>query len=334
MRGYPSCCRRDMTTIAQTKIAVVGAGTTSASFAYTLLLEDFHVRIVFVDPDLHKAEERALDLQQATVFSHPHEVHAGSMAEVSDAAITVICGAEQDAGASSEQELRRNLELVREAMTAIRGRNPAGVVLVGASPVDLLTYAAWKLSGLPRTQVIGTGTIAETATLRYLLGHHFNIDRHSVHAYVLGGNGGKIPVWSSATIAGMYITEVCKKHGCPPAVLQSIMNEVRDRTANVESHPQAACLSTGAGLARIAAAILGNEKHVFTVSTVLEHEYGLNETAMSVPVVIGHKGIDRILRVELNDEEVARLLACGEKTQRAIKDVDLRPHQYAFSEVC
>lgn len=322
-----------MNNIAQAKIAIVGAGITSSSFAYTLLLQDFHIKIVFVDPELRKAEERALDLQQATVFSHPHEVRAGSMADISDAAITVICGAEQDSGATREQTLDRNVTLVREAMTEIKGRNPAAIVLVGASPVDLMTYAAWKLSGLPRTQVIGTGTIAETATLRYLLGHHFNIDRHSVHAYVLGGNGGKIAVWSSATIAGMYITEVCKKHGCPPAVLQSIMNEVHDRTANVESHAQATWLSTGAGLARIAAAILGNERHVFTISTPLDHEYGLDETAMSVPAVIGHNGVDRILRVELNDEEVARLLACGEKTRRAIKEMDLRPRQYAFTEV-
>lgn len=321
-----------MNTVAQTRIAVVGAGSTGASFAYTLLLSGFHPQILFVDPDLRKAEEQALDLQQASVFSHPHEIRAATMAELAQAAMIVVCGAQQRPGEGADELMERNLELVRETMLHLKGSNPAAIVLVGAAPVDVLTYAAWKLSGLPRTQVIGTGTIAETATLRYLLGRHFRVDPHSVHAYVLGGNGGKLPIWSSATIAGMYITEVCKAHGCPPAVLQSIFNEVRDRTANVDAHADAAYLSTGAALARIAAAILGNENHVFSISTVLQNEYGLVDTALSVPAVIGEKGIDRILRVELNDEEVARLLACGEKTQRDVKTLDLRQYQRVLSE--
>lgn len=321
-----------MSTVAQTRIAVVGAGNTGSSFAYTLLMSGLHPQILFADPDLAKAEEQALDLQQASVFSHPHEIRAAGMAELGQAAMTVICGTQQKPGESADELLERNLELIREAMLHVKGRNPAAIILVGAAPIDLLTYAAWKFSGLPRMQVIGTGTIAETATLRYLLGRHFRLDPRSVHAYVLGGNGGKVPVWSSATIAGMYVTEVCKAHGCPPAVLQSIFNEVRDRTANVDAHPEAAYLSTGAALARIAAAILRDENHVFSVSAVLQNEYGLRDTALSVPAVIGEKGIDRILRVELNDEEVARLLACGEKTQRDLKTLDLRQHHRVLSE--
>jgi L-lactate dehydrogenase len=321
-----------MNTVAQTRIAVVGAGNTGSSFAYTLLLSGLHPQILFVDPDLQKAEEQALDLQQASVFSHPHEIRAATMEELAQAAITVICGTQQRRGENADELQQRNLELLQEAMLHVKGKNPSAIILVGAVPVDLLTYATWRLSGLPRMQVIGTGTIAETATLRYLLGRHFRVDPHSVHAYVLGGNGGKLPIWSSATIAGMYITEVCKAHGCPPAVLQSIFNEVRDRTANVDAHPEAAYLSTGAALARIAAAILGGENHVFSVSTVLQNEYGLSDTALSVPAVIGEKGIDRVLRVELNDEEVARLLACGEKTRQALKNLDLHERRGVLSQ--
>lgn len=321
-----------MNTVAQTRIAVVGAGNTGASFAYTLLLSGLHPQILFVDPDLEKAEEQALDLQQASVFSHPHEIRAATMEELAQAAMIVICGTQQGPGENANEPQQRNLELLQESMLHLEGKNPSAIILVGASPVDLLTYAAWRLSGLPRTQVIGTGTIAETATLRYLLGRHFRVDPHSVHAYVLGGNGGKLPIWSSATIAGMYITEVCKAHGCPPAVLQSIFNEVRDRTANVDAHPEAAYLSTGAALARIAAAILGAENHVFSISAVLQNEYGLSDAALSVPAVIGEKGIDRVLRVELNDEEVARLLACGEKTQHALKTLDLQQRRGVLSQ--
>lgn len=321
-----------MNTVAQTRIAVVGAGNTGASFAYTLLLSGLHPQILFVDPDPQKAEEQALDLQQASLFFHPHEIRAAMTAEVEHAAITVFCGVQQKSDESAHEWLERNLELLRATTLHLKAMNPAAIVLVGAAPVDLLTYAAWKVSALPRAQVIGTGTIAETATLRYLLGRHFRVDPHSVHAYVLGGNGGKLPIWSSATIAGMYITEVCKAHGCPPAVLQSIFNEVRDRTANLQIHPEAAYLSTGAALARIAAAILRDENHVFSISAVLQREYGLRDAVLSVPGVIGAKGIDRVLRVELNDEEVARLLACGEKTQREIESLDLGQHLHVLSE--
>ncbi|MGE5322094.1 MAG: lactate/malate family dehydrogenase [Actinomycetota bacterium] len=322
-----------MNSMAQRRIAVVGAGNTGASFAYTLLLSGVHGQILVVDPEIHEAEEQALELQQAAVFFQPHEVRAAAISELSQASITVFCGVRRRPGDGSDVLLGRNLELLREAMLHIKGKNPEAIILLGAPSVELLTYAAWRFSELPRTQVIGTGTIAETATLRYLLGRHFNLDAHSVHAYVLGGNGDRVPVWSSATIAGMYIQEVCRKHGCPPAVLQSIFNEVRDRTANTEAHADAASLSTGAGLARLAAAILANENHVFSVATVLDHEFGMNDTVISVPAVIGAKGIDRILRVELNDDEVARLLACGEKTRSAIATLDLAPRCFASSEV-
>jgi L-lactate dehydrogenase len=319
--------------VAQPRIAVVGAGNTGASFAYTLLLSGLNPEIMFVDPDGGKAEEQALDLQQATIFFEPHEVRAGSMTELPQAAITVFCGVQPESGETSQQLLEKNIDLLREATLEIAGRNPSGIILVGAAPVDLMTYATWKLSGLPRKQVIGTGTIAETATLRCLLGRHFRVDSHSIHAYVVGGNGGKLPVWSSATLAGMYITDVCRAHGCPPLVLNSIFSEVRDRTANPGIHPEATNLSTGAGLARIATAILRNENHVFSVSTVLDKEYGLSETATSVPAVIGEKGIDRILRIELNDEEVAQLLAGGAKTRKAISELNLREFRRLLSEV-
>lgn len=323
-----------MNNAGQPKIAVVSAGSAGASFSYTMLLSGLNPEIVFIDPDLHRAEEQALDLQQATIFSHHREVRAGGMSELGQAEITVLCDAGHKAGEAPEDLLRTNLELIREAAVEIAGRNPSGIILVGANPVDALTYAAWKLSGLPRKQVIGTGTLVQTATLRHLLGRHFRLDPNSVHAYVLGGNGGKLPIWSSATIAGMYVTDVCKAHGCPPAVLQSIFSEVRDRTTNSQCHPEAGPLSTGAGLARIATAILRDEQHVLSVSTVLKNEYGLSDTAVSVPVVIGQRGIDRILHLELSDDEVARLLACGATTRKTIQGLDLHELRCVLSEVC
>ncbi len=319
--------------ILQTKIAVVGAGEMGAGFAHNLLLSDFNVEIIFVDRIPARAVEAALDLQQAMIFSHPHEIRAGTFSDIGHADLIVIAGPSRDglmaAGVDPE-----TLGLLQDMGHEISRANPGVLILVGAAPNDLLTYAVWKFSGLPRNQVIGTGTMDESATLRYLLGRHFRVDPRSVHVYVLGGDGGQVPIWSSATIAGMSIKEACKSHGCPPAVLNSLFREAQDRVKQAAGRRNGH-FSAGAALAWLTSSVLRNENHIFAVSTVLHHEYGMTDSAFSVPVVIGEKGIDRILRVEVSDEELPELLASGFRTQEAVRKIGLVEQQRApVSEIC
>jgi len=319
--------------VLQTKIAVVGAGEIGAGFAHNLLLSDFNVEIIFIDRIPARAVETALDLQQAMIFSHPHEIRAGTFADIGHADLVVIAGASRNgqtvAGAEAE-----TMALLQDVGREISRSNSGVLILVGAAPNDLLTYAAWKFSGLPRNQVIGTGTMDESATLRYLLGRHFRVDPRSVHVYVLGGDGGQVPIWSSATIAGMSITEACKSHGCPPAVLNALFREAQDRVRQAAGRRNGH-FSAGAALAWLASSVLHNENHIFAVSSVLHHEYGMTDSAFSVPVVIGEKGIDRILRVEVNDEEMPELLASGFKTQETVGKIGLVEQQRApVSEIC
>lgn len=308
--------------VLQTRIAVVGAGDLGAGFAHTLLLSEFNVEIIFIDRIPARAVESALDLQQAMIFSHPREIRAGSFADLALADLVVLGGAQPMGSSSSAPIEAETLELLQQVGREIAQANPGVLMLVGAAPNDLLTYATWKLSGLQRNQVMGTGTMDESATLRFLLGRHFRVDPRSVHVYVLGGDNGQVPIWSSATIAGMSIQEACRSHGCPPAVLNAIFRESQDRVRQAAArHPGR--FSAGAALAWLASSVLRNEHHIFAVSAVLHHEYGMTDSAFSVPAVIGEQGIDRILRVEVNDEEMPELLASGFRTQEAIRKLGL-----------
>jgi L-lactate dehydrogenase len=314
--------------VLQTRIAVVGAGGLAAGLAHALLLSHFNVEIMFIDRIPARAAESALDLQQAMIFSHPHEIRVGSFSDLALADLVVLAGAPLAQPASSDSIDADTWELVRQIGQEIAHADPGVLVLVGAQPNDVLTYATWQLSGLPRSQVIGTGTMEVSATLRFLLGRHFRVDPRSVHVYVLGGDGGQVPIWSSATIAGMSIQEACKAHGCPPSVLNSLFHEAQDRVSKAAARGHER-LSAGAALAWLASSVLRNEHHIFAVSTVLHHEYGMTDSAFSVPAVIGEAGIDRILRVEVNDEELPELLASGFSTQENIRKLGLPESQRA-----
>lgn len=317
------------------KVAIIGAGEMGASFAHALVLSGCNPEIIFIDRDQARAEERVLDLQQSVLFSFPREIRAGTLGEVGRADVMVIC-AEPESGTQEAEHLARSLELIQEVAWQIETENPDAIILVGGTPIDFLTYAASKASRLPRRQVIGTGTIVKTATLRYLLGQHFRVDPRSVHAYILGGDGGEFPIWSSASVAGMPVSELCRAHGCSTAVLNGILAEVLERT-RIAADARRSHFSGGVGLARIAAAILRNENHVCPVSTVLHNEYGLSDVAVSVPVVLNEKGIDRILRVDISDDEVDDFLAAARKNLEALKKIRFvqRPTTaQAEAEVC
>jgi L-lactate dehydrogenase len=243
-----------MSYIEPVKIAVIGTGKVGASFAYAAILRGLPAEIVLVDKDLHRAEGEVMDLQQTVPFAHTVEIRAGSLLDAAGAAITVIsAGMRPTAGQSPLDLLKHNAAVVKEIVPALTEVNPEGIILVATTPVDVLTYGVWRLSGLPRHQVIGAGTILETARLRYFLAKHFSVDPRSVHAYVLGENGeSEVPVWSSATIAGLHIDEMCGANGCHPSSLDRIFEQVREEGRQINESKGSAYYAMGAALAELA----------------------------------------------------------------------------------
>jgi L-lactate dehydrogenase len=313
-----------MSFVQPVKIAVVGVGEVGASFAYAALLRGLATELVLIDKDMQRAEGAAMDLQHTVPFSNQMEIRTSNLLDTAGAAITVICaGQRPKPGQTPSDVLEPNAAIIKELIPQIAEVNPDGIILVATNPVDVLTYGAWKLSGLPRRQVLGSGTILETARFRYLLGRHFRLDPRSVHAYIVGENGNsELPLLSSASIAGMPITEICKAHGCDAFALQEIFEKTKESSAEIIRRKGSSSYAIGMALVRIAESILRDEKRVFSVSSVLLGEYGMNNVALSVPTVVAAEGVDRLLHLELNDREVADLLASGRKIESAIHYAD------------
>lgn len=181
-----------------------------------------------------------------------------------------------------------------------------GIFLVATNPVDILTYAVWKFSGLPKERVIGSGTILDTARFRFLLGEYFKVDTRNVHAYIIGEHGDtELPVWSHADIAGKNIDDwIGKEENFRKEDLNSIFLNVRDAAYQIIERKGATYYGIAMGLVRLTKAILQNENSVLTVSAYLDGKYGHDDVYIGVPAIVNRNGIRDIIELDLNSEEI------------------------------
>jgi L-lactate dehydrogenase len=298
------------------RIAIVGLGNVGASFAFCLLLRRVAAEIVLVDANKKKAEGEAMDLNHAVPFGSPTRIWAGGYEDLRGAAVTVItAGAAQRPGETRLQLLDRNLAIFRDIVPKVVQHNPDGLVLVATNPVDILSYASYKLSGLPAHRVIGSGTILDTARFRYLLGQHFDVDARSVHGFILGEHGDtEVPIWSLANIAGIRLYEYSKLHGFDydPAVLDKIFTETRDAAYKIIECKGATYYAVAVGLLQIVEAVVRDQNTVLTTSTLVDGAYGMRDLYLSLPTVVGASGVIQVLTPELSDDELTKLLHSAE----------------------
>ncbi len=309
------------------RVAVVGAGDVGSTFAYALVLSGLAAEIVLIDANRAKAEGEAMDLSHTVPFTHPTRVWAGDYDDCSGAAVTVLtAGAKQKPGQSRLDCLLANAHIWREIVPQISRHNPRGILLVATNPVDVLTYAAWKLSGLPPSRVLGSGTILDTARFRFLLSQHFGVDASSVHAYIIGEHGdSEVPVWSLANIAGMHLPEYCRVQGLPfdPREMEKIFQSTRDAAYHIIERKGATYYAVAAGLLRITQSILRHQNTVLSVSSLMEDYCGISDVCFSLPTVVDRGGIQRVLRLELDDAEREKLLHSANVLKETIKKLDL-----------
>ena len=197
---------------------------------------------------------------------------------------------------------------------------------MATNPVDVLTYAAWKLSGLPPRQVIGSGTILDTARFRYLLSQHFGVDARSVHGFIIGEHGdSEVPVWSLANIAGMRLEEFCAAESLPydPKVMDEIFAQTRDAAYRIIERKGATYYAVAAGLMRITQAILRNQNTVLSVSSLITDYYGMNHVCFSLPTVVNRSGVQQVLRIQLSQDEIAKLRHSATLLQQTISKLEL-----------
>ncbi|HOW92327.1 MAG TPA: L-lactate dehydrogenase, partial [Anaerolineaceae bacterium] len=236
-------------------------------------------------------------------------VWAGDYKDCKGAAITVItAGTSQKPGETRLDLVHRNVAIMQSIIPQIVEHNPNGILLIASNPVDILSYVSWKLSGLPSSRVIGSGTILDTARFRAMLSHHIGVDARSVHAYIIGEHGdSEVPVWSLANIAGMnlqdYCRENCQKYD--PRLFERIFEDTRNAAYEIIQRKGATYYAIGSGLVRIVEAILRGQDTVLSVSTLINEYYGINDVYLSIPCVIGQAGIKQPMHLILNEAEQA-----------------------------
>jgi L-lactate dehydrogenase len=253
-----------------------------------------------------------MDLNHGLPFSPSRtKIWFGSYKDCGEADLIVItAGANQKPGETRLDLVEKNTRIFKGIVDEIMASGFDGIFLVATNPVDILTYAVWKFSGLPKERVIGSGTILDTARFRFLLGDYFDVDTRNVHAYIIGEHGDtELPVWSHADIAGNTISEWSKnKQDFNQTDLDQLFLNVRDAAYHIIERKGATYYGIAMGLVRLTKAILRNENSVLTVSAYLNGEYGQNDIFIGVPAVVNREGVRQVVELNLNDEEQAKFV--------------------------
>ncbi len=317
----------DQTSRKPTRVAIIGTGFVGATFAYALLQSGLASEIVLIDANKAKAEGEAMDLNHAVPFVQPTRIWAGEYADCAGAAITVVtAGTAQRPGETRLDLIGRNTGIFRQIIPQIALHNPDGILLIAANPVDILTYASLKISGLPSNRVLGSGTILDTARFRYLLSQYFGVDARSVHAYIIGEHGdSEVPVWSLANIAGMRIPEFCAINGfdCDDPSLKKIYQQTRDAAYQIIERKGATYYAIGSGLLRIVEAVLRDQSTVLSISSLIEDLYGIGDVCLSLPTIVDRGGVEKVLHLDLSPEEIEGLRQSAGVLRQNIQAVGL-----------
>lgn len=310
------------------KVAIIGTGFVGTSTAFALLFSGVVGEIVLVDINKAKAEGEALDLSHAATLIRPVKIRAGEPADCAGSRVIIFtAGANQRPGETRLDLVHRNAAIVREALPEIISHCPQAVILMVTNPVDVLTYVAWKVSGLPPSRVLGSGTVLDSARFRHLLSLKLGVDPRNIHGYVIGEHGDtEVLLFSLTNIAGIGLDEFPLPETLRDRDLfkVEISHQVREAAYEIIQRKGYTSYGVALALTRITEAILHNEKRVLTVSSVIKGLYGLREEiAVSLPCIVGREGRLGVLPLPLAPGERLALQHSAETLRRVIEELKL-----------
>ena len=307
------------------KVAVIGCGFVGSSSAFALMMSGLFSEMVLIDADRERAEGEALDISHGMPLARPMKIYAGGYDDVTDAAIIVVtAGANQKPGETRLDLVKKNVAIFRSIMPEISKRKYKGILLIVANPVDILTYTAVRYSGLPSSRVIGSGTVLDTARLKYLLSEHLGVDSRSIHAYIIGEHGdSEFAAWSSANVSGVPLYDFCKMRGHShfEDAQKKIEADVRNSAYEIIKRKHATYYGIAMSVKRICEAIIRDEKSVLAVSSLMEDVYGVEDVALSMPAIVGKDGVETLIPVRLSVDEQRKLRESAEILRGVIRDV-------------
>lgn len=296
------------------KVSIIGSGNVGSTFAFVLMSSGLAREIVIVDRNEMRAKGEAMDLSHGASFVPPTEISSGGYNECRGSDIVVItAGARQKPGQTRIDLLNANLEIFKDIIPRITKHTKDAILLIVTNPVDILTYAALKISKLPKQRVIGSGTVLDSSRFRFLISKHCHVDPRNVHAYIIGEHGDtEVPLWSNANIGGILIKDYCPRcNTCPgyKKELTAIFEEVKKSAYKIIEAKGATYYAVALALVRIVGAILRDENSVLPVSTIIEGYYGIKDICLSIPSIVNKKGVEKALEIGLSSKEQKSLKA-------------------------
>ena len=309
------------------KVAIVGCGFVGSATAFCLMQSGLFSEMVLLDADHDKAEGEALDIAHGIPFVGHVNIYAGGYDDIVDAAIVIVtAGANQKPDETRLDLVHKNVGIYKSIMPEIANRNYQGILLIVSNPVDILTYVACKLSNMPENRVIGSGTVLDSARLKYKLGEHLNVDSKSVHAFIIGEHGdSEIAAWSSANVSGVPLNDFCELRGHyqHEESMERIAEQVKNSAYEIISKKRATYYGIAMSVKRICEAIVRNERSILPISRMIHDEYGIEGIALSMPAVVGSDGVETRVPISLSEEEQLNLRRSADTLAEVIKELDV-----------
>lgn len=307
------------------KGVIIGAGQVGMACAYSMLIQHTLDEMVIVDNIQDKLEGEVMDLVHGLPFVEPSIVKAGTLQDGQDADIVIItAGAKQKPGENRLNLMQRNVEIFKNLIPEIVKYCPKAIILVVTNPVDIMTYITLKLSGLPSTNVLGSGTVLDTARFRYLLAEKLTLDPRSLHAYIIGEHGdSEVAVWSKVNIAGSPLVDDNLDRSQIDPNLQAVFENVKNAAYEIIQRKGATCYAIGLGVTQIVQAILRNQNRILTVSTMINGIYDIQDVCLSLPAVVNRHGVTRVLNISLTSLEQQQLQQSSQVLRQTIAQLNL-----------
>lgn len=306
------------------KVAMIGCGFVGSASCFALMQSGLFREMVLIDTNKDKAEGEALDISHGLPFAKPMDIYAGDYSDISDAAIVIVsAGAAQKPGETRLDLVKKNVGIFKRIMPNIKNSGFEGILLIVANPVDILTAVARELTGFPESRVFGSGTVLDTARLKYLLGEHLGVDSRTVHAFIIGEHGdSEIVAWSSANVSGVPLHDFCEMRGHfkHEESMIAIAESVKNSAYEIIQKKQATYYGIAMTIRRICEAIIRDEESILPVSVALHGDFGLDGVTLSMPAIVGRSGIETLVPIKLSAEEQAKLAASAETLKKVYKE--------------
>ncbi|MGN0334879.1 MAG: L-lactate dehydrogenase [Lachnospiraceae bacterium] len=312
------------------KITIIGAGSVGATIAYTLSNEDIASEIVLIDINKEKVAGEVMDIEQGTCFRDPISIVAGDYPDAKDSDIVIITsGIARKPGQTRIELTQTNVNILKSITPEIVKVAPKALYVIVSNPVDIMTYVFAKISGLPENQVIGSGTLLDTARLRCGLSEHFGVAQKNIHAYVFGEHGDTSFVpWTGAYISGVSVDEfynLMKNNGSDIKELdkEAMLVYVQKSGGQIIANKGATYYAVSRAVCKLCATLLSSSDSIATVSSMMHGEYGIEDVCLSILTLVGPGGVHGKVPMRMNKAEIEKLRASADALKAVIAQIDL-----------